>query len=65
VRAELTGPDGQQWTFGDPAAESVISGAAGAYCRVGAQRLSPADSGLTTTGPHAAAALRLLRNYAA
>jgi uncharacterized protein (TIGR03084 family) len=65
VRAELTGPDGQEWAFGDPGAESVISGDAGAFCRVGAQRLSPADSGLTTTGPHAAAALRVLRNYAA
>jgi uncharacterized protein (TIGR03084 family) len=65
VRADLTGPDGQQWTFGDPDAGSVISGDAGAYCRVGAQRLSPADSGLTTTGPHAAIALRVLRNYAA
>jgi uncharacterized protein (TIGR03084 family) len=65
VRVELTGPDGQQWAFGDPAAESVISGDAGAFCRVGAQRLSPEDSGLTTTGPYAGTALRLLRNYAA
>jgi uncharacterized protein (TIGR03084 family) len=65
VRAELTGPDGQQWTFGDPAAESVISGDAGAFCRVGAQRLTPAGSGLSTTGPYADAALRVLRNYAA
>ena len=37
---------------------------AGAFCRVGAQRLAPDASGLVTTGPHAEAALRVLRNYA-
>jgi uncharacterized protein (TIGR03084 family) len=65
VRAELAGPDGERWLLGPDDAGSVISGDAGAFCRVGARRLSPADSGLTTTGPHAATALRLLRNYAA
>jgi uncharacterized protein (TIGR03084 family) len=65
VRAELTGPDGQLWRLGPDDAESVISGSAAAFCRVGAQRLSPADAGLATSGPHAAMALRLLRNYAA
>ncbi|GAA2715400.1 maleylpyruvate isomerase family mycothiol-dependent enzyme [Actinoplanes palleronii] len=64
IRCSLTAPDGSRWEFGDPAAESVIVGAAGAFCRVGAQRLSPAESGLQTRGPHAAEALRLLRNYA-
>jgi hypothetical protein len=42
----------------------VISGSAGAFCRVGAQRLCPAESGLATHGPDAAAALGVLRNYA-
>ena len=65
VRAELTGPDGETWRFGPADAPSVISGPAGAFCRVGAQRLAPEESGLTTTGPHGAAALRVLRNYAA
>jgi len=65
VYCELTAPDGSSWRFGDPAAESAITGAAGAFCRVGAQRLAPAESGLRTRGPHAAEALRLLRNYAA
>jgi len=65
VRADLTGPDGEAWSFGDPAAASVISGPAGAFCRVGAQRLAPAASGLATTGPDAGRALSLLRNYAA
>jgi uncharacterized protein (TIGR03084 family) len=65
VRCELVGPDGTVWTFGPDDADSAISGAAGAFCRVGAQRLAPDASGLKTTGPHGAAALSVLRNYAA
>lgn len=64
VHAELTAPDGGLWRFGDPAAESSIAGDAGAFCRVGAQRLTPADSGLVTGGPLGAEALCRLRNYA-
>jgi uncharacterized protein (TIGR03084 family) len=62
---ELRGPDGAVWRFGPATAESSIRGDAGSFCRVGAQRLSPQDSGLETTGPHGRTALRLLRNYAA
>jgi uncharacterized protein (TIGR03084 family) len=65
VRAELTGPDGESWRFGPADAPSVISGSGGAFCRVGAQRLAPSESGLTASGPHGPAALRVLRNYAA
>ncbi|GAA3257391.1 hypothetical protein ACFO1B_52155 [Dactylosporangium siamense] len=65
MHCDLTAPDGSHWRFGDPTADSTITGAAGAFCRVGAQRLAPADSGLRTSGPHAGTALRLLRNYAA
>jgi uncharacterized protein (TIGR03084 family) len=65
VFCELTGPDGSVWRFGPEAADSTIRGAAGAFCRVGAHRLAPEDSGLDLTGPHAAAALAVLRNYAA
>ncbi|MFB4318423.1 maleylpyruvate isomerase family mycothiol-dependent enzyme [Actinomadura sp. 21ATH] len=64
VRCELTGPDGDLWTFGDPAAGSVISGPAAEFCRVGARRLPAEKSSLRTEGPHAATALRHLRNYA-
>jgi uncharacterized protein (TIGR03084 family) len=65
VYCELTEPDGASvWRFGPPDAESKVTGAAGAFCRVGAQRLSPDASGLVTSGPHAEAALRVLRNYA-
>ncbi|MFI5898333.1 maleylpyruvate isomerase family mycothiol-dependent enzyme [Actinoplanes sp. NPDC051513] len=64
VFAELAAPDSSVWRFGDPAAPSSITGSAGAFCRVGARRLAPADSGLRAQGPHAESALRLLRNYA-
>jgi uncharacterized protein (TIGR03084 family) len=65
VFADLVGPSGESWQFGDPTAPSTITGDAGAFCRVGAQRLPPERSGLGTTGPHGAQALRALRNYAA
>jgi uncharacterized protein (TIGR03084 family) len=65
VRCSLTAPDGATtWTFGPDDAESEISGPAGAFCRVAAQRLDPAASGLRATGPHGAAALRVVRTYA-
>lgn len=65
VFCELTGPSGDVWRFGPDSAESVVRGPAGDFCRVGARRLTPEQSRLLTSGPHAAAALRVLRNYAA
>ncbi len=66
VRCELIAPDGEQvWRFGPAEADSAITGAAGEFCRVAAQRLDPARSGLAASGPHGAAALRLVRTYAA
>jgi len=66
VRCELTAPDGSStWRFGPPDAESAITGTAGDFCRVAAQRLDPAQSGLRASGPHGATALRVLRTYAA
>ena len=71
VRCELTAPDGpapddtDTWRFGPPDAGSTITGMAGDFCRVAAQRLDPAESGLWTSGPHGATALRVLRTYAA
>jgi uncharacterized protein (TIGR03084 family) len=64
IRCDLVAPDGSAWRLGDPDAESVISGPAGDFCRVGAQRLPVAEADLRVSGPHAAAALGLLRNYA-
>ena len=65
VFCDLTAPDGTRWTFGDPAARARISGLASEFCRVGARRLTPEQTGLTAEGPHAADALRVVRNYAA
>jgi uncharacterized protein (TIGR03084 family) len=64
VHCELIGPGGDIWRYGPADADSAITGAAGAFCRVGAQRLTPEDSGLVATGPHGDAALRVLRTYA-
>jgi uncharacterized protein (TIGR03084 family) len=64
VHCQLSGPGGETWRYGPPDADSTITGDAGAFCRVGAQRLAPDDSGLITTGPHGEPALRVLRTYA-
>ena len=63
---ELTAPDGTTtWRYGPEDADSTVRGPAGDFCRIGARRLKPEDSTLVTEGPHAEAALRVLRNYAA
>lgn len=64
VYCELQGPNGDVWRFGDEHAESTIRGSAGEFCRVGARRLTPESTSLVAEGPHAADALRVLRNYA-
>jgi uncharacterized protein (TIGR03084 family) len=64
VRCELTAPDGETWSFGPAEAESSISGPAGTFCRVAAQRLDPGQSGLKAAGPRGDTALRVLRTYA-
>jgi uncharacterized protein (TIGR03084 family) len=65
VYCHLTGPGGESWQYGPDDAESSIVGLAGSFCRVGAQRLAPEDAALIASGPYGAAALRVLRNYAA
>jgi uncharacterized protein (TIGR03084 family) len=64
VYCELAAPDGTTWQYGSREIDSAITGSAGMFCRVGARRLAPEDSGLVTSGPHGPAALRVLRNYA-
>jgi uncharacterized protein (TIGR03084 family) len=64
VYCELTAPDGSIWRYGPPDAGSSIMGRAAEFCRVGAQRLAPDESGLVTTGPYGRPALLVLRNYA-
>jgi uncharacterized protein (TIGR03084 family) len=65
VYCRLTAPDGETWELGPPDAASKITGSAGAFCRVAAQRLAPERSGLQAEGPYGAAALSVLRTYAA
>ncbi len=66
ISCDLTATDGTaRWQYGPASAESAITGPAGAFCRVAAQRLAPDQSGLRATGPHGATALRWLRTYAA
>ncbi|WP_188189876.1 maleylpyruvate isomerase family mycothiol-dependent enzyme [Nonomuraea sp. SYSU D8015] len=65
VFCDLTAPDGNRWTFGDPDAPNRITGPASEFCRVGARRLTPEQTGLVAEGPNAADALRVVRNYAA
>jgi uncharacterized protein (TIGR03084 family) len=64
ARGVLTAADGSEWHLGVPDAATVITGPAGDFCRVGAQRLSPDDANRRGTGPQAATALRLSRNHA-
>ncbi len=65
VSCELVAPDGVSvWRYGPRGAGSAISGPAGAFCRVAVRRLDAGQSGLNVTGPHAAAALSVLRTYA-
>jgi uncharacterized protein (TIGR03084 family) len=66
VYCGVTAPEGTgTWQFGPADAASRITGAAGAFCRVAAQRLAPEESGLVAEGPYGAAALGVLRTYAA
>jgi hypothetical protein len=63
---EVTAPDGTTtWRFGPEDADSSITGPAGAFCRVAAQRLAPEESGLRAAGPHGRTALDIVRTYAA
>lgn len=64
VRCDLTFA-GERWTFGPADAPSHIEGEAGEFCRVAAQRVPAANTGLRAEGPHGADALALLRTYAA
>ncbi|HYZ90934.1 MAG TPA: maleylpyruvate isomerase family mycothiol-dependent enzyme [Actinomycetota bacterium] len=58
IRAELTAPDGEQWSFGPDDAPTVIRGTAGDWCRVVARRDRDGAAGrLQGEGPDAANAI--------
>jgi uncharacterized protein (TIGR03084 family) len=64
LRLELTGPQGQVWTFGDPAAPQSVTGAAGEWARVAVQRLpATAARTLRADGRLAEQALLVARAY--
>lgn len=64
VRAELTGPTGEGWTFGDADADVVIAGSAAEFCRIAARRLEPDEASISATGERAPEVLELIRTYA-
>jgi uncharacterized protein (TIGR03084 family) len=64
VRFDLTGPDGESWTFGDADAPTVVTGPAHELCRVAGQRADAADTTLVATGPDGQSVLELVRTFA-
>lgn len=65
VRADLTSPSGEAWTFGSDDAECVITGSMGELCRIAARRV-PADQAreVRASGPRSQEVLDLIRTYA-
>lgn len=65
VRAELTTPSGERWTFGPDDAECVITGPMGELCRIAARRV-PADQArdVRASGSRSQEVLELIRTYA-
>jgi uncharacterized protein (TIGR03084 family) len=64
VRLELTSPDGDHWTWGDPLASDTITGPVRDFCLVVTQRRHPADTDLIATGPLAHEWLTLAQAFA-
>ena len=65
VRAELTAPSGESWTFGPDDAQVTIAGPAGQFVRVAARRMTPAEAtDVRATGPRADEVMELVRTYA-
>jgi uncharacterized protein (TIGR03084 family) len=64
VRVELAAPDGSTWSWGPPDAADRVRGDALDFCLLVTQRRHPADTGLSVTGPVAAAWLNLAQAFA-
>jgi uncharacterized protein (TIGR03084 family) len=65
VAVTLSAPDGTPWEFTpDEPAATTVSGPALDFCLVAARRADPSATGLTATGPDAAAVLELVRTFA-
>jgi len=65
VRLELSGPQGEEWTFGAVDSMVTIRGAAGEFARIAARRLTPSEArNLSWTGDRASQVLECVRTYA-
>jgi uncharacterized protein (TIGR03084 family) len=64
LRLELAGPSGEQWTWGPDDAPDRITGTAGDFCRVVAQRIHLVDTSLKADGPHAPEFLTIAQAFA-
>jgi uncharacterized protein (TIGR03084 family) len=64
VRVELTGPDGEAWTWGPEDAGDRVTGTAEDFCLVVTRRRNRRDTGLTATGAVADAWLDIAQAYA-
>jgi uncharacterized protein (TIGR03084 family) len=64
VRVELTGPDGDLWTFGPADAADRVTGSAWDFCLLVTQRKHRADTDLVATGPVADAWLDVAQVFA-
>jgi uncharacterized protein (TIGR03084 family) len=62
---ELTGPDGELWSFvPEEPAVTTVRGDGFELCLVAARRVGPSATSLVATGPDAQAVLELVRTYA-
>ena len=64
VRVELTGPDGDTWTWGDEAAPARVLGPAIDFCRVVTRRRHPSETALAAIGDAAAEWLSIAQAFA-
>ncbi|MEH3155179.1 MAG: TIGR03084 family metal-binding protein [Gordonia paraffinivorans] len=63
-RIELTGPSGEEWTWGPDDATDRVSGSALDFCLLVTQRRAPEDLGLTVVGDDAAEWVRIAQCFA-
>lgn len=63
-RIELTGPSGDEWTWGPEDATDRVAGTALDFCLLVTQRRAPEDLGLTVVGDDAAEWVRIAQCFA-
>jgi uncharacterized protein (TIGR03084 family) len=64
LRVDVTGPDGQSWSYGVQEATDTITGPAGVWCRRGVQRIAPDEADeLVSCGPLAELAVQHARAF--